>query len=564
MLENYNDTMEWLNLIQTSAPESEIRLLLTKVDILNEEERKSKTEKFCKGFGELVDRAIELTKGHLEESTVHNRALHEKHLKNFAHVKQQLDPAKIPCVSCVNGWEGSVTRVSDFLLKYADKQKHVVMLRPIDQELFLQIGKLGIRDHMILEEEIAVDKNVEAQLDVNLSESAAAKLTGAEDFDTNQSNEKKLTSDERSADPTEILRQQYVTFEEVQKVFRPILKQYYPDREPELEEELRKSLLNLKKRGLLQYFTGNKKLEGIIFNDISTMVNILRCIFHHSMDEFLKFRNLDGELRKKLYGNHKFKYDKDVDCLRKHGIMSSSLIKVLLKKCGCSIDSEVVVHLLHHLNVAFIIPNEPAAGNYGDRVFIPFFLEGVEADENFEVKKKEMSRCHNRVLSVNTVLKADLGIPRTFFHQLVVKLLGKISEMHTTQKNNKAWKDGVSASLGEHEAKVMMLYTPEQTIEFIIQANVENPDAHRLMWEHIMFLHCGLYDLRDSKFPGLPLEYYLICTDCSIQGHDSTAVDTWDIDGILYEPSQRSTLECAKLSKGFPCALITPLPEGSL
>ena len=123
--------------------------------------------------------------------------------------------------------------------------------------------------------------------------------------------------------------------------------------------------------------------------------------------------------------------------------MSSSPIKVLLKKCGCSIDNYVVLQLLHHLNVAIIISNAPSAENLEERVFIPFFLGGVQADENIDMKKKDVSRCHNLVHSIKTILKADIGIPRTFFHQLMVKLLGKISEMHITQKNNKAWKDGV-------------------------------------------------------------------------------------------------------------------------
>ena len=555
MSEKYSDTMEWLNLIQTSAPESETTVLLTKVDNMNEEVRKSKTEMFCHSFGKLIEEAIEVTKKHMIASSSPNKTLHEKHLESFQYVKSQLDPEKISCVSCVPGWEGTVTDVVKVLTDFAANHKHLVMLRRIDQELFISIGKLGVRDAITLKfpkSKPYEEKHPERELvademsDINQSKPAEKKVETEEKYDVVQP---------ESTDTKETLRQQYVTFEEVEDVFRPILKKYYPDKEPQLKEELQRSLVNLKKRGLIAYFTGNKKLEDIIFNDISTMVNILRCIFHHNKEDFLEFYSLDEDLQNKLYEGDSTKFQAEVEDLQRHGIISPSLIKVLLNKCSCSIDGEVVIQLLHHLHVAINVANDPSSEI---KAFIPFFLEGVEADENIEAKKKEIARCHNQVLSIHTILEACNGIPKPFFHQLLVKLFGKISEKHTIQKNNKAWKDGVSVSLSTHQAKLMMIYRSDKKIEIIIQANIQDPDGHRFIWEQITFVDTESKDLRVSKFPGLPLVYYLICTHCMIEDIENPWM--WSI-GILLKPYRESTFECGHATTGFPRALVAPLSE---
>ena len=556
MSEEYSETMEWLTLIQTSAPESETTVLLTKADDMNEGVRKNKTEKFCEGFGKIIEKAIDLTKQHMRASTGPNKILHEKHCKSLQHIKSQLDSEKIPCVSCVPGWEGTVSDVAKVLTEFAEKHKHLVMLRPIDKELFISIGKLGIREEMTLEfpqtqpyQENNPERKLASEEMANINQSKPTEMKMERE-------EKDNVLQSESTDTKETLRQQYVTFEEVQGIFRPILKKYFPDKEPQLKEELQKSLVNLKKRGLLAYFTGNKNLEDIIFNDISTMVNILRCIFHHRREEFLDFQNLDKELQIQLYEGKPTKYQAEVEELQRHGIISPSLIKVLLNKCNCSIDGEVVVDLLHHLNVAVILANEQCTGL---KAFIPFFLEDVEADGNIEEKKEEISKCHNRVLSIHTILEARTGIPKPFFHQLLVKLFGKISEKHTIQKNNKAWKDGVSVSLGNHQAKLMMIYRSDKKIEFIIQANIQDQDGHRLIWENITFVDTESKDLKESKFPGLPLVYFLICTHCVIEDIENPGM--WHID-ILLKPYRESTFECEHATTGFTRTLVAPLSEG--
>ena len=540
MSDGYPETMEWLNLIQTSAPESKTKILLTKVDQMDEEDRKSKTKKFCDEFSKRVQNEIEQTKQHIKESCGANKAVHEKHLKNFEYIKSQLHPDKVLCVSCVTGWEGTVTDAVKVLTDFAKEHKDVGMLEPIDQELFISIGKLGIRDDMTLEfPKSKEEKHPERELatDGMFDTPAAMKMFREK---------KDIDFQSESTDTKEILRQQYVTFEEVENVFRPILEKYYPDKMTQLKLELQNSLVNLKKRGLLGYFTGNKKLEDIIFNDISTMVNILRCVFHHNRDAF-------------LYETTHTKYQADLEEYKEHGVVSSSLIKVLLKKCSCSIDSEVVIHLLHRLSTAIVVPDEQSPEGSEKKVFIPFFLEDVKPDESIEEKKKEISKCHKRVLSMHTILVTRNRIPRPFFHQLLVKLSGEILEKLRTQKNNKTWKDGISVSLGNNQGKLMMIYKSDKEIEFIIQANIQDPVGHHLIWKYIKFVNTTSKDLRESKFPGLPVMYYLKCTHCNIANVEP---EIWDIDDLLRMSHTVSTLECKRTKTGFTRTLVAPLSEG--
>ena len=271
------------------------------------------------------------------------------------------------------------------------------------------------------------------------------------------------------------------------------------DRDDDLEEMLQKSLGNLKERGLIRYFTGSEKLAEIIFNDISTMVNILRCIFHHEPSEFKEYEKLKSEKHCEL---EKAEYKKDVAGFKQHAIISRLLVKLLLERHECTVEEDVVLELLSFLNIVFPISGQQSRDcNYA---FIPYFLRDGKPPSAFDEKK--IGKCDLTTLSLHCNIKGN--IPRTFFNELMVRLYGKTYQAHINQKKNVTWIDGLSVSLGQNNFKLLMVYDAgRKTIKFIVQANVKEIQGHRLLFNYVTYIVTEAKEIRNARFEGLILEY---------------------------------------------------------
>ena len=549
-------TLEWFDIMQTSAPKSKTILVFTQVDRINRNYREDQIEQIKKEFKGLFQEKQDIENQHLQESDSDtNKELYQMHIQNCQDIIEQLQKDDtsshtIPRISCVPREEDSVHSVVDLMLKFADNLKGQESLSPTDLDLFKEIGTLGLKKDMILEDPgRAVYKNPNPESQLTKKTKRMGGKGWNEPRETPYDEGPKHTVEKRQK-----LRQQYMTLTEVRIIFKEILKKQNSDKN--LEKELQKSLGNLKKLGLIRYFTGSKRLAEIIFNDISTMVNILRCIFHHELSEFPEFRGLDRELRKEL---KETKYRQDVACLEKHAIISSALIKILLTKSRCSIGEDIVLELLASLNVAIPVHDEQSHSEDCHVAFIPYFLRDSQPDSGVS-EKEEISKCYHTTLALHCLLKGQ--IPRTYFNELMVKLYGKMYKAHINQKTNGTWVDGLSASLGHYKAKLLLLYdSRKRTIEFIIQANIEEIEGHHLIFHYVRFIATQSTNIRDARFEGLPIKFQFIWTDHNQK--DSTTFDVWDIQERLEQAeSLHQTIKCA--NKDLPCALLQPLPKGKL
>ena len=325
------------------------------------------------------------------------------------------------------------------------------------------------------------------------------------------------------------------------------------DRDCDFEEKLQESLGNLHKRGLIRYFTGKKELAEIIFNDISTMVNILRCIFHHELSEFKEYEKLKIEKHDEL---EREQYKEDVAGFKQHAIISRLLVKLLLERHKCTVGEDVVLELLSFLNIAFHISSQQHDDwNYA---FIPYFLRDSKPPSALDEEK--IGKCYPTTLSLHCNMKGN--IPRTYFNELMVKLYGETHNAYINQKRNVTWIDGLSVSIGKHKFKLLMVYDArEKNIRFIIQANVEEIKGHRFLFHHVKFIVTVAKEIREARFEGLILEYELICVDCERRGCAKSCV--WDIPERLKEfESDDTTINGDGGCEDLPCALLQPLPEG--
>ena len=433
------------------------------------------------------------------------------------------------------------------MLKFADNLKEAESLAPTDLDLFKEIGTLGLKKDMILENHgTAVNENPSPEKQVI---ETSGRMEGNEQYDVRETSE--YQGPKYTVETRQNLRQQYLTLTEVRRIFHPILLKYYLDKHPDLEKELQRSLGNLKKRGLIRYFPGSKKLAEIIFNDISTLVTILSCIFHHELSDFPKFMDLPKKLRKGLKLTQK-DYKKEVQFLTKHAIISSGLVELLLKKSKCLLSEYIVLELLKTLNIAFPVLDDCNVA------FIPYFLRDCIPDCVVEEEKK-IYNCYHTTLALHCVLRGQ--IPRPYFNELMVKLYGVMYQKCVNQKRNITWVNGLSASLGCYNSNLLLLYNSrKKIIEFIIQANIEEIQGHHFLFDQVKFIVNESVNIRDARYEGLPIECELICTDCSRKDENTKCM--WDIQLYLDETESNETTMKCEMGNDIPCALLQPLPKG--
>ena len=535
-------TLEWFDIVQTSAPKSKTKLVFTQFDRLKEKCRHCKMCEIKEQFKKLFKEKQVIKERHRNESNA-NKDLHEMHIQNYQDIIDQLEKSNsVPCISCIDREKDSVKFVVDLILQFANEPKDQQTLTPIDQDLFKEIGTLGLKTDMILDDDVIAgneNPNPETQ----------------ERMEQEQHNVRETSEDQvpkHTVETRQKHQQQHVTLDKVRETFHRILKKHYHDyQDSDLEKELQKSLQNLKNQGLIRYFTGRKRLAEIIFNDISTMVNILRCIFQHELSEFPQFMDLPKDLRKDLKLTETA-YKKDVQYLTKHAIISSGLVELLLKKSKCSLSEDIVLQLLAELNIAFPISVDCNVA------FIPYFLRDCIPDSVVDEEKK-IANCYHTTLALHCVLRGQ--IPRPYFNELMVKLYGEMYQKCVNQKANITWVDGLSAALGKYQTKLLLLYNSrKKIIEFIIQANIEEIEGHHFLFKQVKFINNETVDIRDAMFEGLPIEFELICTDCSRKDPNTRCV--WDIRLCLDDSElNEDTISCEK-EENIPCALLQPLPKG--
>ena len=609
---HYQNTMSWIKMCQQNAPNSEIRILLTQIDRVEEGQRERLKNAFIDRFSHLIEKEIKLTKNHKKNCADSNKPVYEKHIENYSKIKEQIKPengskAKLLKVSCQCGYEATVKAVTDYLMEFAQHEdEETLMMRPLDKELFVKIGTLGIRQAVAgTTQPIAGDKPEMAkerqkeektertneksreshdgqthfiQTNTNISmqqygmeeelpkqphNSIATKRQRESLGSSDNDNQQRIKSCDLQSNNTEIKRQdsevqrhqKFLKFKDVMRHFNHIYKQYIPETEEiteiKLQTESKKSLANLKERGLLRYYIKDRELndDDIIFHDLYTLVSILGCVFHHDLHTFLKYDYSETNLGQSQFEEHK-------SSLRLQGILSMALLEFLLKKSNCLIDAEAVAQMLSSVDIGIIFQTD-ADGM--QKLFIPRFLEDQPPPENMQDRKLNISRCQKELLSLETRLDEDIPLP--FFNELRVKIYGKVSKLLRYNDSIKTWGTGMSVVFGKKRGKLLMYYNEDSSVTIHLQANISEVAGHRLLFEYVKFIDTETAYIRLSKYPGLPLDYVLLCTHCIIQLKLDRDIVTHQVKKLLNPISQPDeTFEC--YGQSCPRGLITPLPKG--
>ena len=552
---HYENTMSWIKICQRNAPSSEIRILLTKIDKVDHGKREAKRQRFVDRFICLIEKEISLTSKHKKKCSESNKLLYDKHLSNFKQLKEQIKPAdgsqsKVLELSCKHGHEASVNAVISYLMEFSNRPVHKeLMLRPIDRELFVKIGRLGIRQHMIENSQSMYGDKLEEDKEEKKTEKPNEKREGSCDMHQ-QSTIKEIEH------PKLAMKQQFLYFSEVMTKFRPLYRQYQTEiTENALQKECRKSLANLKKKGLLRYFIEDREFkdDDIIFHDLSTLVNVLRCVFHHDLQKMLTY-DLENDICTELYAKQSI-FDEHKMTLKEHGILYMTLLKFLLRTGSCLVEAEAVANMLASVNVGIIFSTDT---DQKQKIFIPYFLEQKAPPIDIEDQKQAMSRGHRNIFSLETSLKCQ--IPLSFFNELRVKICAKVSRLLRYPDSIKVWGKGMSVNLDEKRGKLLMYYNQDNSVTLLLQAEITTAEGHQLLFEHVAYIDSETGQIRASKYPGLPLDYDLTCTHCIMEPKDCRV--SIEVTKLLSQDQPKETFTCGSQSN-LPRGLITYLPKGN-
>ena len=572
MKENYEATFFWLKATQTNAPDSKVLVALTQIDRAGGN-LESLTQKFVKTFTALIDREMQVTEFQKKNTQSPNLPLFDKHLENYRSVKQQLLSKQFFQLSCAPNYENRIERFRKWLIDFVEhSEDSTLTLRTVDRDLFIEIGTLGLKDPLIQHPEAPLNEKYTRIPDLESGVTDAARLSGSNleaSLNPQNTQERRSTPEpiypqETRDEETEFLSQKYLTIGEVKDVFEVILRKHRVT-VVDLEKETQHSLMNLSNKGLLSYFMGDEDLQRIVFNRISTLVNILRCIFHHRLKDLLQFNDLDYNLQEELYKNKQMLFNKDLEELDRFGVLSMDLLKVLLAKIHCSLEVDVVAKLLSRLDVGIIFTEDSIASK--KYMLVPFFIQKTIEPDQLRKYKEDILRCDSQLLSLHTVLKGDF--PDSFFHQLVVRVYNKFGRNQITDKQNQSWSEGVWIRLGKNRAKIMMHHNNAREIEFIVQADVTDVSGHLHMWECINFVNNTAKSLKSSKYPGLALDFVLKCTHCRLaignRDREDIYAYEWDIDIELLcnAANPVETYRCRRSERDIPPALLAPIPRGT-
>ena len=585
---NYQKTMSWIKICLCHAQNSEIRILLTKIDEAKEA-RRIKRETFIKQFVGLIEKEITLTEQHSREcSDDSTQKLYEEQLRKYKELKEQIQPtngspSKLLELSCVKGYEDSVKDLTNFLLEFTENPNNKeIMLRHIDKELFVKIGKLGIRQRMIENsQQTSHDKPEEGnmtgdvkQVRPDLKSQTVAKHKEntplmTQQFLTDQITENlQLLSQESCRnpkkgepigfDPKGGRQQKFLRFVEVVAAFHEVYEQCNKKKisGEQLQNETEKSLTKLKERGLLKYFIKGRNLEDddVIFHDLSTLVSILSCVLRHDLHKFLIY-NHEDTLCTHIYKEGGSEFEQHTQSLKNHGILTQKLLKFLLQQNKCIIPVESVSQMLVSVNIGIILMRK---GGIKD-LFIPFMVEHDPLPQ-MDNTLKNMKRCNKTALSLETTLKYD--IPLSFFNELLLKICEKEQRLLEYENFIKIWGKGISVDMDAHQGKLMMCHNEDKSVTIILQANITEVAGHKLLFENVAFIYKKAWEIRKFKYPGLPLDYVLIFQHSAIDAQACHQVKSHGVKKILNpENHLKETFNCG-CKKIIPCGFISPLSEG--
>ena len=559
---HYDETFNWVESIIYTSPSTHIEFMLTKIDMVeNEEELQQKKEAFLakldlylKDQCELLDDAVLYAQEHdldedhrksVEEARNKYKMLH-KNMESLTHL-----------ISCKEGFDKTVDQVKERLLELSERQGTMVYLEESHQRLYEALGKVGLDVPQMTQ----VDQQMGAPPKVKgskkplrtkildkLRRKKVVKSAAVED---------KVETSSRQTSP--MPKTQYATLDEAVSLFEAILQELGETTEA-VEKQTKEALAKLSDHGLLIYFKDSEQLSNIVFNDLGTFVNVLKCIFHHRGNDFLQY-NTNEKLVKKHYGivNPKKHFQDEIERLRDNGIMTKKLLQFLLEKSNCAIDCPSVMELLDKVDVGYLFTPKQATAAAAERsdpvLFIPYFV-------NMKEEKHVDLTCfqdieHSDINELSLTMLMTGRVKKPFFDYLVVRLYERLYQYQDTQQMV-LHRTGFYATIGENNVKISLTMPRKGEIKFVVKGSVETVEGHRTIFRVFKDFDEDSQLGMKMWWRGMPGQKVFICIDCSLL---NIKCERCVSDVLKYSHHNQQKIFCRTSKRNIPAALVLPLSE---
>ena len=440
--------------------------------------------------------------------------------ENYYRLKAKIANIIYP-VSCKGKFQYTIERLQKHLMSIAQNPDTKVVLTEEDCELYLKIGVLGIPES-------------------DSGHSAPGLSTKHEDSKMGEVD-------------VQIRKTDFLNLRTVIHYFEEILnKKGLPT--DDIKNKTQEALENLHTHGLITYYPGVPILEDIVFNDIKTLIKLLETVFHHNIQEFLRFESL-SDVAVELFDHSQMKFKAHTRNLEENGIMSPQLLNALLLKSKCQIKEEAVIRLLEKLEVGYpYIPDDSDR----EHVFIPFFVEKTIQEDELNHIKAEILNMGPKRLSLHGKICAEME--PTFFHFLIVRMYKEIHHVKGQFKMTKRWSNCFFAELAKNKTKIMFLLNENSEVEFFFQGDIKTVTQHRDLFNWLDITFQEQEKLTEIWWLGLIFDVILICTMCKWLSHDDECVIP--LEDVIRDESVLPEVKCHS-EKWLPRGIMLPLSKGT-
>ena len=539
-----SSTCQWLSELVIMSPKSQFLLLLTKIDLVSNEQQFSRVTTFINFVENHISAKLKDLNDHLSSNS-------DEHVQNCVHTYDKLlaniTDFTIP-LSCKT--DNTLVELT-YKIKELFLNEHMyTSLDQTSQLIYHAIGVLGkLEEEEILYPKEQLEKSVE-QLKSVSGELKPNNVAEATDIPI-----KSLT---------------WIKLNELDNILEPFI------RDGRLSFKINKTnkeiaLKNIHTNGLIIWYDGNEKLKQYIFNDIACFSDMMKSFFNHDKEAFT-YDKLSSDVKIYLQREHVWEedYESDLRRMYQEGVLSVILMKSMLRKYHFEEHYEFVIELLKLLNIAYPLQSTQTVAwstiqcRY---LFFPWYVDREEPSDEIQ------HRLHDLVTPDKSLLnhiKLSGHITTSLFHNFCCKLLSFITDYNNSPAIQ-LWKSSLLLHINNVDVYLVLKRNPSgrDVIQVVMKSTLDSISSLQDLWGLIKNVKENVVDLRLNWWPGCILSTFISCAHCLMSGgklnlQQIQAVQ-WPLSGQLEKISKPgNTMKCdVKMKSSFPESLVMPLPKGT-
>jgi hypothetical protein len=304
----------------------------------------------------------------------------------------------------------------------------------------------------------------------------------------------------------------------------------------------------LHKRGLIVYFSGNDKLKDFIFTVVAQFCNVLKMLFNHNTSHRFSFGKIRNELKDDPFlltpAEHEYLREK-----LSEGLLSFIFLEHVWLSIGIELDT--LMELLIQLSIAYPMSSQ-THGLKDQFALFPFY---IDKEQNFEFKND---------LNVFSLCSKFVGsFPQSIFYHLVVTLYQDLFAQFESSPF-RVYKNSVNAVINHTAITICISETYElDTTEILFQCPFKyvNKKEVSYMWKHMIKLWETIDKLRQSWWPDLFSDCFLICPHCQ---RNDRAIPWHQPISKAKKPTILDCVACANTDgETIPALMVHPPTNGT-